>query len=190
MELVAAELTSPNLAAVISAASAILGAGAGAVAAWAGVRRTADANERIARQRMEHESRERDQRAREEREEFKRSFERGTAVELQEALTHLMRATAALHEASLHAMSAGSAYGASRREQWTSEVFIHGLEVNRLRVRVDDEEARELAGSVQRYCAAVGFATEARSAMVALQEAANHFEAANVRLGSRIRELC
>ncbi len=169
-----------ELSAFVSTGGTLAGAAVGALAAWAGVRHHASATERLARERLEHEQTC-----------VARDAERGVLLALQEAMTRMMEAAARFHDnEARHIRTSGGTYGdhhADRR--WSNDVFTAGVEVNKLRVRVQDERTRALVGEVQRHCANFTFAAGPEDAWAALQRAAEQHDAANELLGAGIRDL-
>jgi hypothetical protein len=181
-----------NDAAVVSAIAGVTGAAAGALAAWAGVARSARASERIAQQNAAHEREMAERTWRTRLDESRRAEQRDTLLALQDALAREIRAAGAIHHEDVVAFRTGASETFGRQQisdHWNDESFHAGVEVRKLRERVQDDELRALVSMLREKLVRVKVARDEQQAEARMTEAMTLYEAATEQLGLVLRSL-
>lgn len=117
-------------------------------------------------------------------------FQRETLLALQDSSAKLVRATGKSHHQDVLAARAGGAWGRQQLVDNVSDEFFQAqVATSTLRVRVRDDQVRNLALAVSDHCIAATMSTDQRAAERTLLVMSDASIALNERIGELLRNL-
>lgn len=175
---------------IITAITGVAGATAGALAAWAGVRRSAITTERIARERAAHEL----ELARADRQsaadQLRTTLQRETLLSFQDALARLGRAASKIHLEDVANYRQTGTYGREAvGDVLAEESRLVTMETHQLRVRIADDELRWVASEAMNHLSGIVTAKSQEAAQLHFQAGVEAAFLANERIGVILRHL-
>jgi hypothetical protein len=117
-------------------------------------------------------------------------FQRTVLLELQETVSQLARATGQILHEDLMTAQQGVAWGKNRISEAVNDGHLLATtRVNQLRVRIQDEQVRELANEFTAACASAGFTRDEAEARASMKSVLDIHLRLMERLGSVLRAL-